>query len=212
MRIEFVSRGVVCLAAMPPSTLDVAAFETATGLDRALTQVINPQLAVADYGRLRLVVVPGQPSNQIQLEAPGNVNRELCRTAATELIRQATPYALRGLGFNGYGKISCEDEEDPVRALLNEAIINERLGTELSRAGIKLVFPMDGARATLDISPPADEDPASWGVSINRHYAGAPDDDERARAISWFAALNDELPRAVGRLIRAQADEVEDVA
>jgi hypothetical protein len=215
MRTEFVARGVVCLAAMPPNGLDLVAFETATGLDRPVYQVINPQLAVVEYARLRLTILLGQPANQVQIESLNNPNRDLWRRATAELIRQATPFAIRGLGFNGFARIEIDDNESPVADLLNTEVINERLNAEFTRAGVKLVYPLDGARATLDISPAPDDEHA-WVAAINRHYAVLPEAEVLERAISWSAALDHELRVTVRRLISgpgsSEEEAIRDVA
>ena len=211
MRVEFSARAVVCLAPMPPQSLDLTALENAINLGRPLTQVINAQVAIVDYGRLRLSIIQGQPSNQVQLEAPGSVNRDLLRRAASEIVRQATPFGLRGLGFNGFGRIECDNGESPIQDLLNAELIDQRLDAQVSRAGVKFVYPLNGSQATLDISP-APEEESIWLASINRHYSDPPDEEELARAVSWFAALDHELSSTVRRLISGRAEEAEDVA
>jgi hypothetical protein len=200
MRTEFVARGVVCLSAMPPNGLDLAAFEAATGLDRPVHPVINPQLAVIEYGRIRLTVLLGQPSSQAQIESVNNPNRDLWRKAAAELIRQATPFAIRGLGFNGFARIETDGDENPVANLINTQVINDRLHAQLTRAGVKLVYPIEDAQATLDISPAPDDEHA-WVAAMNRHYAVVPDGEALERAISWSAALDHELRATVRQLV-----------
>jgi hypothetical protein len=212
MRIEFVSRGIICLTGMPPTALDLVAFEQATDLQRPGTQVIQQTVAAADYGSLRVIVSLGQPSNQLQLETAGPQQSNLYRAAADELIRQASLYGIRGLGFNGFGRLVCDPGEDPMRELVNEQVINARLGADITRAGAKLLYPLDDAVATLDLSP-IPEDNTMWAVSINRHYDRLPGDEERARALDWFAALNVELVPLVEGLVRdGAAHEAEHAA
>jgi hypothetical protein len=193
---------MVCLAAMPPMSLDLSAFEKATSLGRPAMQALQPQLAVADYGQVRLLVVLGQPSNQIQLEAPGNLDGDLCQRAGAEVIRQAAIHGgVRGVGFNGFARVTTDaQEQDPTLALLDTELINAGLGTAVTRAGVKVVYPIDDGLATLDISPLV-EDNDQWLASINRHYQAIPDEDELARAFGWFADLNDGLVQIVRRLL-----------
>jgi hypothetical protein len=215
MRTDFVARGVVCLAAMPPNGLDLAEFEDATGLERPVNQMINPQLAIVEYARVRLTIVLGQPSNQVQIEGHSSPNRDIWRRATVELIRQATPFAIRGLGFNGFARIEIEDAENPVADILNTELVNSRLDTRVTRAGVKLVYPLDSAQATLDISP-APDDQSAWTAAINRHYAVLPEPEMLERAISWSAALDHELPLTIRRLVSrnggASEGAVRDVA
>jgi hypothetical protein len=70
----------------------------------------------------------------------------------------------------------------------------------ISRRGVKIEYPLGDARMTLEISPDADAAEA-WDATINRHYAEVPTDEGLVEAVSWFAALNDELPRLVRKLI-----------
>ena len=93
-------------------------------------------------------------------------------------------------------------------------MINERLDSGLTRAGVKLVYPLDGAQTTLDISP-APDDEHVWIVAINRHYAVLPEAEGLERAISWSAALDHELRLTVRRLISvpgSSEEAVRDVA
>ncbi len=198
MRVEFVGRSVVCLVVMPPTSLDLQSFETAIGLDRPTTQVTNPQLAVAEYPRLRLLVTP---DGRAQCEFASNASTDICRRAAAELIRQAEPFAPRAVGFNGQARLEAEPEEEPpVAGLFNAEAVASFLRETPERSGAKFVYRADDrATLTLDISP-AENEPSVWIVSINRHYAGRPDAETRERGVSWLAALSNELPPLVRRL------------
>ena len=133
MPLTFAGRTVVVLAAMPPSALDLEAFEAAARLDRATTQVVNPQLAFAEYGRARILV---SPDGRVQLDLQPNAARDLARRAAAEVLRQAAVYAPRAVGFNGVLRIEiAEGDADPVRALVNDDVIGGRLDRRSLVAG-----------------------------------------------------------------------------
>jgi hypothetical protein len=118
MRLTFAGRSVVALAAMPPAALDLGALERAAGLDRATTQVVNPQMAMADYGRVRILVVP---DGRVQLEIQPKAARDVARRTATEVVRQAAVYAPRAVGFNGVVRIEIDEgDPDPVLSLVND--------------------------------------------------------------------------------------------
>jgi len=198
MRLDFQGRNILCLSSMPPTAFDFGAFEQATGLDRAATLVVNPQLAIAEYGRVQIVITP---DGRLQFAAQPNASRDLLRSAAGEVVCQVSPYAPTGVGFNGLLRIQlADDETDPLTALLDESIIVERLGVQVTQRGLKLVYPLDDARATVEIAP--DEADAQASIAgINRHYSSLPADDALNDAISWFAALSDEFPALVRRLL-----------
>ena len=197
MRVESVGSNVVCLTAMQPTALDLAALETAGQLGRPATQVVNPQLALADYTRLRVIVTP---DGRAQADFNSNVSRDMCRRTATELVRQASIVGVRGVGFNGVAKLECEPDEQPLHRFFNPEAVQHLLGTEPERSGAKFMFSADDrARLTLDITPHEDE-PTVWIASLNRHYAGPADDDVYQRGISWLAALDSELRTMLRRL------------
>lgn len=198
MRLDFAGRNVVCLSAMPPTAFDFEAFERATGLARPATQVVNAQLALVEYGRVQ-VVIP--PDGRLQFNTQPNASRDLVRRGAGEVLRQASAYAPTGVGFNGLVRVELtEDESDPLKALLDESLIVERLGVQVTRRGLKLVYPLEEARMTIDVIPDEDDVQGST-LQINRHYSSVPGDGALDQAISWFAALNDELTGLARRLL-----------
>jgi hypothetical protein len=189
---------------MPSSALDLVAFENAAGLLRPSTQVLQPEFALAEYQSVRLFLTP---DGRVEILGTADASGELVRRAAQELIRQVTPYGLRALGFNGTLKIRLEDgEADPLIPLLREGRLEDRLGVPPARRGIKLVYPLDDARGTLEIGPDEDDE-RSWTASINRHYAEPPSEAMLERAVSWLTALSDWLAELVTNLIAAPPDE-----
>lgn len=195
MTVEFVGRSIVCLTAMQPPALDFSAFESNVGLQRPSTQVTNPQIAIAEYDRFQLVL---PPDGRLQANFAPNASRDLCRRVAHELLRQGLPYGSRGVGFNAAVRI--DQEQDPVAPLLDAEAIRRVAGEGTIRAGVKLVYMEDDARLTLDVAP-VEDDEMAWVASINRHYPFSPDPPTIDAAVSWFAALNDELPRLVRTLV-----------
>jgi hypothetical protein len=183
---------------MPPTAFDFEAFERAAELARPTTQVVNEQIALVEYGRIQVAVTP---DGRVHLNTQPNANRDLIRRGTREVLRQVAAYAPTGVGFNGVTRVELEEgEPDPLLALLDEALIVERLGMPVTRRGLKLVYPSDEARVTLDIVPD-ENDVQVCVVQINRHYASLPDEEHLGAAISWFAALNDELLRLVRGLL-----------
>jgi hypothetical protein len=196
MRVEFGGRTVVCVAAMQPMTLDLAALEREVELGRPTTQIMNPQLAIGEYDKLRVIV---GPDGRVVAEMAPNIARDTCRRAAAEVIRQATPSALRAVGFNAIARIEAEGDEQPLAGVFDTAATATFLEEEPSRLGAKFVYPSDDAgRLTLEIAPD-DDSPRTWLVNWNRHYT-VPDDAINERGLSWLAAANEELPSLLRRL------------
>lgn len=196
MRVEFGGRTVVCVAAMQPMSLDLAALEREVKLGRPTTQIMNPQLALGEYDKLRVVV---GPDGRVMAEMAPNLARDTCRRAAAEVIRQATPFALRAVGFNAIANIETEGDEQPLGNIFDTSATATFLGEEPSQLGAKFVYPSDdAAQLTLEIGPAVDA-ATTWLVNWNRHYI-APDDAIVKRGISWLAAANEELPSLIRRL------------
>jgi hypothetical protein len=203
MRLDFAGRNVVCLSAMPPNAFDFAAFESALGLDRPSTQVVNPQIALAEYGRFQVVI---SPDGRLQFNTQPNASRDLVRRGACEVLRQAADYAATGVGFNGIAQVGLEEgEPDPLAALLHKSLINERLAVPVTRLGLKLIYPLDEAQMTVEVAP-VEGDTQISAVTINRHYSSVPTGEALDAAISWFAALNDEIIRLGRRLLAPQSE------
>lgn len=197
MRVEFASRGLVCLTAMPPGALDLAALESVAQLGRPTQQVTNQQLVLAEYPRFRVLVTP---DGRVQCDFASNADRDLCRTVATEIIRQVEQFGARAIGFNGITRIEAEDDEQPLAGLLEGEAVSDFLGQAPRRIGAKFVYDADDrARMTVDVSPSEDE-VTVWLAAINRHYSGPVDDAVRNRGVSWLAAVNEELSRLLHRL------------
>lgn len=204
MRLEFAGRTVVCLAAMPSGGLDLAAFEKAVDLPRPRMQVQQPQFVVAEYPMVRLLLTP---NGRAELAAKPSAESGLVGRAARELIRQAVPYRLKGVGFNGSLRLRLEEgEADPVSPLLNEERVLDRLGVAPTRRGIKLIYPLDETRGTLEIVPHQD-DQLLWIASINRHYAGQPSEEALDGAIRWFAGISEWLGTTVKTLVAMAPEE-----
>lgn len=205
MRISFAGRNVVSIGAMPLEALRTEGFERLAG-GRAKQQISTPQLVLAEFDRFRLLATP---DNRVQVEFPPDARRDLIRRTVQELVDQLSPYPIRALGFNGLVRIDLsEGDQDPVAPLLDLASVEERLGVEPARVGVKLTYPLDESRTSLDLMPAEDEEQA-WGGAVNRHYASMPDADELSRAVEWFADLRESLPQLVGRVLAADGVEGE---
>lgn len=189
--------------------MDFEALERATATGRPVSQVSNPQVAVAEYERFNVLVAT---QGRVQLALKENASRDLVRRASAELLRQIEVFNPRAVGFNGVGRIEVETtDDDPVRPLVNVEAVQTRLEATLARAGLKLVYPSEGARITVDVEPDVDDE-LGWATAINRHYEWSALLGERDSALSWFAALKDELPRLIRRLVVPSTAEREHAA
>jgi hypothetical protein len=209
MHLEFGGRAIVCLTALPASGLDLAAFEKAVGLPRPRTQLQQPQLLVAEYPSVRLLLTP---NGRAELAAKPSAGNDVVARAARELIRQAAPFPFKGIGFNGSLRLRLErGSPDPVAPLLNEERVVAGLGATPTRRGIKLIYPLGDSRGTLDIAPNPNDD-LLWMASINRHYVGQPTDEVLDRAISWFGGISEWLGTVVRKLLVVDPEENEHAA
>lgn len=196
MRTSFVGRNLVCIASMPPDALDLESFERELQLGRPTAQVSNEQLALAEYGRLRVLVIEGR----IQVDLQPNAAKDLVRGAASEMIRQASLFRPTALGFNGVGRIDASASEEPFAGLIDTEAAMTRLGVVDALPGLKLAYALDDGRATLSIDPVLDDE-GTWLAQLNRHHAEMLSGDSLDDVIKWFVALDDDLPALLRKLL-----------
>jgi hypothetical protein len=201
--VTFSGRNLVCLSSFPPSAFDPGELEGPLDLGRPETRVDNPDLAVAQYSDLRILIAAGR----FQADFRVGASRGLIRDACPLLLDLVANFRPTAVGFNGTLNVELGDEdEDPIGRIFNATALAERVGGQNARGGFKVTYMADDARWTFSVEPDADAANV-WLASVNRHYDSLPTGDLQQSAISWFAALNEELPNQFRALTSGQADD-----
>ncbi len=183
MRFTFAGRNVVMLGAIALTTRDLAELERRVGLDRAATQILQPQFTLVEYERLRLISDnEGRLQVDIHPAAPGAFVE-----AAAGTILDFFGASTRAVGINANLAVALEDGDlDPVKPLLALNALEGRLGNPVERAGLKLIYSDASARVSTDVVPDLDN-PMTFSFAVNRHYDPPPADAGREQALTWLS-------------------------
>jgi hypothetical protein len=196
--VNFVGQNVVFVVAMPPQAFDAEAFESQHDVGPVQTRIANnPELAVAQYQQLRVLVIPGQ----LQVDFKPDIPQKLISQVASYLLEQVATFRPTAVGFNGQLliEVSAEAEEDPTSSVFSAQVLAARVQGEQPRGGFKVVYTAEGARWTFAVDPDL-EQTHNWVASVNRHYDHLPTGDSADAAVTWFAGLRDGLPEQLRTL------------
>lgn len=197
VRISLIGRNVICLASMPPEAFDFRRLEEVLAIGRPQTELSNPQVALADFERFRVLVAEGR----VQIDVPPTATAALTQRGLEEVVRQAVNYRLTAVGFNGLLRIDLEqDEPDPSTRFLDLSGAADQLGADSVRGGWKLVYRIDDARISLALEPDLNDE-RGWLGQINRHYEGQLQPDQLSQAIAWFEDLHSDPPSVIRPLL-----------